>query len=124
MTTAFKVNINLKEVALKGESFKEIVIPETFLAIKGGDELCNPEYQYVTYIARKVRTDEGEDKYYYVKTDETGMFNELLKVRNSFIFDRINDGVEIIVRQKKLEKKAYITYIKGLPWYKRLLNKF
>lgn len=85
------------------------------------------------YNIRRVIAPDRQYYFYAVAEDETGIFNDLIKVSNDYIIEKIamagrametEFNTKVIPEIQKHERTKTINEIKALPWIKRLLNKF
>lgn len=69
-----------------------------------------------------------ERRYYAVRVDERGLWNDLLKLSDGFVNQKITNAVVEAVRREYQERgevrRAALEGVRSLSWWKRLFKKF
>jgi hypothetical protein len=116
--------------------YREAIMMSGYLEAKDGELPLEQMVMHREKIYEHMRVWNDEKKdftYYYVNVDHRGLWNDLVKVSDGFINQKIDERVEewkerIIPRiQEDFYTKGFdsaIRKMKQRPWYERLFNKF
>ena len=127
-----KIDIKKEEIDVPFGDYYEEQHQRIEAIFKEGEFPTAQDFSAKMFIYRpmKIHNEEtGNDTIYFVHTDDSRLFRDLIHVSEGFIQKLIDEAIN------KCKNKFYYfdtpriengikTQIKHLPWYKRLFNKF
>jgi len=126
-----KILINKEEVEVEdGGYFSEFLFSPFMPVMLDDGQVLPPGQRYeIKYRVAFVESSlTGEKKYYGIRIGNEGIFQDLIKITDEQIKDKIDEAV---TKDRKITRMAHvkatfetIRQIKKLPWYRRLFNKF
>lgn len=102
---------------LSGQVFEDTKVPTTEMTGKR-----------TTYQVQRVYDGNKNVKNYLVRIDDNQIFQDLIKISNATVDSLIQRRLDYLTKHRMIELQARenstIRSIKGLPFWKRLFNKF